>query len=161
MQTFVDWLRSVLVLYFLMMLVLYFAAGDSYKKFIRFFMGLVIALTLLSPLLRLLGKTDALRDGISYERFRQETAQAQLDTSYLEEKEMRLYRSHYEQALETQFLQAAEEKQLGIAAVQVTLDEDFVLAQVNIEEALAGDGAQFKDYLCSVYGIFEEAVFVE
>lgn len=161
MQTAVDWIRSAFVLYFLMMIVLYFSAGESYKKFIRFFMGLVLALTLISPVLRLFGKTDALRDGISYERFRQTIEEAQLDVTYMEEKETAVYRRHYERALEKQFLQAAKEKQLGIHAVRVTLGDDFVPRQVCIQAEAVGDGELLKDYLCSVYELEERAVRVE
>ena len=67
MQTLVDWIRCVLILYFLMMIILYFAAGESYKKFIRFFMGLVLALTLMRPAMALLGKEEMLREGIAFD----------------------------------------------------------------------------------------------
>ena len=79
MQTLIDWIRSILILYFLMMIVLYFTAGESYKKFIRFFMGLVLALTLLVPVLTLFGKKDALWEGITYEAYRQSLEEAQCD----------------------------------------------------------------------------------
>ena len=35
MQTLIDWIRSILILYFLMMIILYFTAGDSYKKYVN------------------------------------------------------------------------------------------------------------------------------
>ena len=114
MQTLTDWIRSILILYFLMMIILYFTAGESYKKFIRFFMGLVLALTILRPVLSLLGKEDALRERIAYESFRQSMEEAQFDFGQMEETENEVYRRQYERALEEQFLEEAQEKLLDI-----------------------------------------------
>lgn len=161
MQSLVDWIRSVLILYFLMMIVLYFSAGESYKKFIRFFMGLVFALTLLAPLLRLSGQTDMLREGISYEQFRQELEEAQLDVSHMEQTQAQVYRRHCERALEEQFGEAAKERLLEIGSITVTLDENYEPEQVRIEEKLAGDGERLRDYLCEVYGLQKGQVVVE
>lgn len=161
MQTFVDWIRSVLILYFLMMIVLYFSAGESYKKFIRFFMGLVFALTILAPLLRLLGQTDALREGISYEHFRQNMEEAQLDFSHMEQTEAEVYRRHYERALEEQFREIAAERLLQIKSITVTLNNDYEPQQVRIEETLKGDGEVLQDYLCEVYGLEKGQVVVK
>ena len=92
MQTFINWIRSILILYFLMMIIIYFTAGESYKKYIRFFMGLVLALTLLRPVLTLFGKEDALWDGIAYESFRRAMVGARLDLGHMEEVGNEVYR---------------------------------------------------------------------
>lgn len=157
----VDWVRSVLILYFLMMIMLYFTAGDSYKKFIRFFMGLVLALTLLTPLLRLFGKEEALFQGIAYESFRQDMEQAQIDFGHLEETESAVYRSHYERALEEQFLADAKERLLQIKDISVSLNEDYEFVRVRIKEGLYGDGEALRDYLVTVYGLEKGQVIVQ
>lgn len=157
----VDWVRSVLILYFLMMIMLYFTAGDSYKKFIRFFMGLVLALTLLTPLLRLFGKEEALFQGIAYESFRQDMEQAQIDFGHLEETESAMYRSHYERALEEQFLADAKERLLQIKDISVSLNEDYEFVRVRIKEGLYGDGEALRDYLVTVYGLEKGQVIVQ
>ncbi len=161
MQALVDWVRSVLILYFLMMIMLYFTAGDSYKKFIRFFMGLVLALTLLAPLLRLLGKEEAFSAGIAYESFRQDMEQAQFDFGHLQETESAVYRSHYEQALEEQFLADAKKQLLQIKDISVSLNGDYEFAEVRIKEELYGDGEELKNYLMTVYGLEEGQVVVQ
>lgn len=161
MQMLVDWVRSVLILYFLMMIMLYFTAGDSYKKFIRFFMGLVLALTLLTPLLRLFGKEEALFQGIAYESFRQDMEQAQIDFGHLEETESAVYRSHYERALEEQFLADAKERLLQIKDISVSLNEDYEFVRVRIKEGLYGDGEALRDYLVTVYGLEKGQVIVQ
>ncbi len=161
MQTFIDWIRSVLILYFLMMIVLYFSAGESYKKFIRFFMGLVFALTIMAPLLRLLGQTDTLKQGISYENFRQNMEEAQLDFSHMEQTQVQMYRTHYERAMEEQFAELAREHLLQIKKITVTLDDNYEPQQVRIQEELTGDGKVLRDYLCEVYGLQKGQVVVE
>ena len=159
MQTLIDWIRSILILYFLMMIVLYFTAGESYKKFIRFFMGLVLALTLLMPVLTLFGKEDALWEGITYEAYRQSLEEAQFDFRHMEDVEREVYLKQYERALEEQFLEAAKEKLLDIADISVELNSDYELQRITIREGLTGDGETMRNYLIGVYG-FEEGLVV-
>ena len=161
MQTLTDWIRSILILYFLMMIILYFTAGESYKKFIRFFMGLALALTILRPVLSLLGKEDALRERIAYESFRQSMEEAQFDFGQMEETENEVYRRQYERALEEQFLEEAQEKLLDIEDISVSLNSDYEPERVTIREGLPGDGETLKSYLIEVYGLKEGQVFVQ
>ena len=161
MQTFINWIRSILILYFLMMIIIYFTAGESYKKYIRFFMGLVLALTLLRPVLTLFSKEDALWDGIAYESFRQTMEEAQLDFGHMEQVENEVYRRQYERALEEQLLEVAKEKLLDIEAVTVSLNAEFEPEQVIIREGLYGDGEKLRSYLIDVYGLGEGQVLVQ
>ena len=161
MQTLTDWIRSILILYFLMMIILYFTAGESYKKFIRFFMGLVLALTILRPALSLLGKEDALRERITYESFRQSMEEAQFDFGQMEETENEIYRRQYERVLEEQFLEEAQDKLLDIEDISVLLNGDYEPERVEIREGLPGDGETLKSYLIEVYGLKEGQVFVQ
>ena len=161
MQTLIDWIRSVLILYFLMLIILYFAAGESYKKFIRFFMGLVLALTLLRPVLTLFGKEEMLQEGIAYESFRQRMEEAQLDFGRMEDAEHELYRRQYEQALSAQFFEDAKEQLLDIEDITVSLSSDYELEQVTIREGICGDGETLKSYLMEVYGLKEGQVLVQ
>ena len=161
MQTLIDWIRSILILYFLMMIVLYFAAGESYKKFIRFFMGMVLALTVLRPVLAVFRKEEALRESITYESFRQSMEEAQIDFGQMEETENEVYRRQYERALEKQFSEDAQEKLLDIERITVSLDSNYELEQVTIREGLYGDGEALKSYLIEVYGLKEGQVLVQ
>lgn len=161
MQTVTDWIRSILILYFLMMIILYFTAGESYKKFIRFFMGLVLALTILRPMLSLLGKEEALREGITYESFRQNMEEAQFDFGQMEETENEVYRRQYERALEEQFLEDARDQLLDIENISVSLNGKYELERVTIRERLTGDGETLQSYLIKVYGLKEGQVFVQ
>ena len=161
MQTLIDWIRSILILYFLMMIVLYFAAGESYKKFIRFFMGMVLALTVLRPVLAVFGKEEALQEKITYEAFRQSMEEARFDFGQMEEAENEVYRRQYERRLEEQFLADAKEKLLDIERITVSLDSNYELEQVTIREGLYGDGEALKSYLIEVYGLKEGQVLVQ
>lgn len=161
MQTLIDWIRSILILYFLMMIVLYFAAGESYKKFIRFFMGMVLALTVLRPVLAVFGKEEVLQEKITYEAFRQSMEEARFDFGQMEEAENEVYRRQYERGLEEQFLADAKEKLLDIERITVSLDSNYELEQVTIREGLYGDGEALKSYLIEVYGLKEGQVLVQ
>lgn len=161
MQTLTDWIRAVLILYFMMMIMLYFSAGESYKKFIRFFMGLVLALTILRPLLTLFGKDETLKNSITYESFRQQREEMQFDFGKLEETEHEVCRRQYECALEKQFLEYASEKLLDIDSLTVSLSDDYELVEVTIHEGLYGDGEELRTYLIETYGLKEGQVLVQ
>ena len=161
MQALIDWIRSILILYFLMMIVLYLSAGESYKKFIRFFMGLVLALTMLRPLLSLFGKEEALKNNISYESFRQSMEEAQFDFGQMEDREKELYQKQYERAMEEQFLADANEKRLDIKRITVLLNADYEPERVTIQEGICGDGETLRRYLIDVYGLEEGKVIVQ
>ena len=161
MQTFIDWIRSILILYFLMMIILYFTAGESYKKFIRFFMGLVLALTVLRPALELFGKDETLRERITYESFRQSMEEVQYDFGHIREEENEVYRRQYERALEEQFLEDAKDQLLDIKEISVSLNEEYELERVTIREGLYGDGETLRNYLIEVYGLKKGQVFVQ
>lgn len=161
MQALTDWIRAILILYFMMMIMLYFTAGESYKKFIRFFMGLVLALTILRPVLVLFGKDEVLKDSITYESFRQQREEVQFDFGQLEETEHEVCRRQYERALEKQFSEYAKEKLLDIESLTVSLNDDYELVQVTIRERLSGDGEELRTYLIETYGLKEGQVLVQ
>ena len=56
---------------------------------------------------------------------------------------------------------AAEEKQLDIADISVSLNSDYELEQVTIREGLYGDGEVLRRYLIEVYGLQEGQVLVQ
>jgi hypothetical protein len=148
-----------MILYFLMMILLYFTAGSSYQKLIRFFMGLVMLLTIVTPLLGLFGNGEQLSDLIhveSYQQYLQELSGSSQNFSVGEQYD----RSYYEKVLEQQFLADAREKEFGIRAVEVSLNDAYEPEQVRIFEETAGDGEQFRIYLEDVYGL-EGQVMVE
>jgi len=95
-----------------------------------------VPVLLLAPLLRLLGKEEAFSAGIAYESFRQDMEQAQFDFGHLQETESAVYRSHYEQALEEQFLADAKKQLLQIKDISVSLNGDYEFAEVRIKEKL-------------------------
>ena len=161
MEFFCGWIKNIAFFLVMVTAVIQLIPDNSYRKYIRFFMGLVLALTLLRPVLRMLGKEDAFRDGIAYEAFRQDMEEAQFDLGYLEETEQEMYRRHYERALEQQFMADAEEKQLEIRAVGVSMDEAFEVERVTIREELPGDGEILSDYIVNVYGLKKGQVRVQ
>lgn len=161
MQNLTDWIRAVLIVYLLMLVLLYFSAGESYKKFIRFFMGLVLALTVLRPFLSLTGKTGTFSDSVTYEAYRKKVQQAQQDFGRMEQTEAARYSAYYGRAIEEQWLAQAAEQKLEIAEISVTLNEDYSPKTVVIREGADGDGAAFCAYLIAVYGFEEGQVRVE
>ncbi len=161
MQSLTEWIRSVLTVYLLMLVLLYFSAGESYKKFIRFFMGLVFVLTVCKPFFSIADRTQLFSDGITYEAYRKQVQQAQQDFGRMEQTEAARYSTYYGRALEEQWMAQAAEQKLTLRAISVTLNESYEPEQVVIREGADGDGAIFCAYLTEVYGFEEGQVTVE
>lgn len=62
-----GWIRDIAFYTILMTVVLHLLPEESQKKYVRFFMGIVLMLVVLSPLLSAAGLSDTL-DGIYAER---------------------------------------------------------------------------------------------
>jgi hypothetical protein len=143
-----------------MMILLYFTAGSSYQKLIRFFMGLVLLLTMAAPLLRLFDGEGQLMDLVSAESFQLYLQDASESSQHLEETEKQYSKSYYERVLEQQFLSDAAEKGFEIRTVEVSLNDDYEPEQVRIFAETDGDGECFRTYLMETYGL-EGQVLVE
>lgn len=153
MRVITEWIRTVLVFYFLMSIVLHLISTEQYKKFVRFFIGIVFALMLMQPVMRVLGKEDKLMEHIISESFWQDMDSAGIDAKLWEDKKNEAYKSRYEQVLEERFLDEGKKEGFFISEVRVRLKEDYSIDQIVIVEELQGDGEAFCDYLVRVYGI--------
>lgn len=53
-----EWIQNISVYFVMVTVVLYTLPGSEYKKYIRFFTGIVLILMILTPVIRLFGMED-------------------------------------------------------------------------------------------------------
>ena len=65
-----QWIRNLAFYLVLATAVIQVIPGSDYKKYIRFFTGLVLVIMMMTPVLKLFGMEDSLKDYYNYAEYR-------------------------------------------------------------------------------------------
>lgn len=138
-----TWVKNLVCFYLLLTVVLHLLPQKSYRKYIRFFAGMLLIILVVSPVLSLLGNEEALKSKISQAEFFQDLDNMKLDTEHLEAVQKETYLREYENALEMDVGRMAEQKQLVAQAVEVRLTEEYEVESIEMTVSFAGDDSIF------------------
>lgn len=86
-----EWMRSLAYYMVLMTAVLQVIPNKQYKKYIQFYMGLIIVLMLCSPLIKILGMEESLFTLYQSNAYQLEMKELEEKTEYLKEVELDEY----------------------------------------------------------------------
>lgn len=95
-----EWLKTFLFLYFFLTLILYLVPKDSYRKYVRFAVKMIILVVLFLPLLNKIGRGDFFALVEELEDYRQEEDWMQtegleeLQNGYVKERSS-YYKTHF------------------------------------------------------------------
>ena len=104
--------REFLIVYLILTILQQLSAADKYRRYLRFFSGLILLLFLVSPLFSLFGADGRLEARVAYEAFAQD------------------------------ILQQAETAGISLARVRVSLSEGYEIENVNVWlDASGGESA--------------------
>ncbi|MCI9525635.1 MAG: stage III sporulation protein AF [Lachnospiraceae bacterium] len=134
-----TWVKNLVCFYLLLTVVLHLLPRQSYRKYVRFFSGMLLTILVVSPVLSLLGNEEALREKISQAEFFQDLDNHKLDTEHLETTQKEIYLREYERALEMDVSRMAQEKQLAAREVKVRLTEGYEVESIEIAVAMEKD----------------------
>lgn len=133
-----GWVKNLVCFYLLITVVLHLLPQKSYRKYIHFFLGILLTILVASPILSLLGNEEEILQKISQIEFFQDMDNIKLDTEHLETTQKELYIKEYERALGMDVSRMAEERQLVPQKVEVRLTEeyqvDFIEMTVSFQE---------------------------
>ncbi|MFP3155416.1 stage III sporulation protein AF [Lachnospiraceae bacterium ZAX-1] len=171
------WVKNIVYFYIFITAVLHMLPKDSYQKYVRFFCGMILVVMLLTPILNIIYKKDYLEEKISYENFWQEMDNMQLDIEKIEAIHQEAYLLQYEAAIGEDISLMAEENEIYVNQIQVTLKEDYTIKQVAMSVHLTPKGgiymqkivlsdnsfdypqvAKLKEKLTTFYHISEEQI---
>ena len=161
MGKLLEWMRGIVLLFFLLTALLYFIPRDVYKKYIRFFMEMVLVLAILLPVMKLFYGEDPFRKMVHYDEFWQELSNLKTDMEHMEYLQNEYYAEQYEQEIGADIKSMADEYGYETKEVQVSLDADYAIGQITLrvkpkEEAKAL--ADFKEALFLFYRTDESHV---
>ncbi len=145
MSGIVEWVKNYSLVFFLMTILTSMTAKKEYRKYIQLFVEIILVITLISPLLRVSGKSEELFGKISYDSFWQGLAGLKKDQEKVDFLNEGDYISYYERAVEADVKLLAENSGYAVTDVQVDLNEayevetmELTVAQDGIEPVIIG-----------------------
>lgn len=133
MNAVYGWVKNLVCFYIFITAVLHLLPKESYRKYIRFFTGLLLVILVLTPIFSLLKNKEDLYQRIEQEGFFQEAENLKLDTAYLETSQQEMYRGEYEKAICLDIGQMVQRQELEGEKVEVSLNEDCQVEHIYIE----------------------------
>lgn len=140
MEAVYGWVKNLVCFYIFITAVLHLLPKESYRKYVRFFTGLLLVILVLTPILSVVGDKENIYERIEQAGFFQEMENLKLDTAYLEASQQEFYQKEYEKAICMDIEQMVERQELKANKVEVKLTEECLVQHIYIEaEFLSGD----------------------
>ncbi len=175
-----EQIRGLFILFVLLGLFMYIVPGENYKKYIRFFSGVIMLVAFLSPLLSLFWDGGDFFEQIQYEAFVEGLEELSRDNARIEFAQNEYYRKKYELAIAEDVRQIAAGAGYETTEVEVHLADDYTMQGISltVKKSMEGDIfvapveigsdaggidkglAQLREKLAGYYQMEEEAVTV-
>ena len=126
------YVKSFLVLFVLLALLLYLPPGKRLSKYIRFFAGMILTMGLLSPVLSVLFDSETFLKMIRYEEFAEELSGISRDMERMEYMEKDYMAAQYERAIAEDVMQLAGQYGYETAGARVRLSESYEVAEIEL-----------------------------
>lgn len=132
MDGILSWIKEFLIIYLILTILMHLTACDQYKKYLRFFSGIILLMALISPVLELFGSAGKLESLISYEAFWEQLDSTRQDSKKLEFMQNDHYIRKYESVIADEIMLQAKERELPVSRIQVELTEDYEINSVSV-----------------------------
>lgn len=177
-----GWMQNLAFFFIFMTAVLNCIPDGQYRKYVRFFLGLVLLIVLSTPLLKLFSQDELLTRELSRAVLEQEAWDAENMQITVEGLQEKYFWDAYEQELEQQIASLLEGRGIGVRSVEVQIGtggsgqpavEAISLVVFNPEKSIYGSGQQALDdalakemeeaakELSQVYRVGREHIYVK
>ena len=128
-----GWVKNLVCFYIFITAILHLMPKESYRKYVRFFTGLLLVIMVLTPILSLLRDNENLYSKIEQAGFWQEMENLKLDTANLESSQQEIYHEEYEKAISVDIEQMVKREDLKAKKVEVSLTEECQIEHIYVE----------------------------
>ena len=132
MEHFITWMKGIVLLFFVFTALLYFIPRNTYKKYIRFFMEMMLILSIMYPLLQAVFKENTLENLIHYDEFWQEMDNMKLDAEHFEEEQNAYYLKECEENIEEDVKQLMFQHGYEVKSVEVKLNTSYEIEDISL-----------------------------
>ena len=148
------WIRNLAVFYIFFTAVLNLIPDRQYEKYVRFFMGLLLMVMLITPMLSILEKAKTLPESFSSLYQQEEKKRLTLDMENLQKS---LLEKGVEEQLEKNIPESLKKKGIEVTACKVHIEGELLKVCLWTKEVPDGELERgIKDELAANWGIREE-----
>lgn len=163
MTEMLEWVKRMIFLGIFLTLLLQVLPANAYRKYVRFFAGMVFVVTILNPLFSVLGQKNV-EQRMEREFVREDILQSrQLDFSNMERQQKTYYERQVKEVVEQMVTELGNSCGVPVQKVEVTLTQDTgAVAQVTVWTAVSGKTIQqeMRRQTAEACGIGEQQVEV-
>ena len=124
MTELLEWVKRMIFLGIVLTILLQVLPNGTYRKYVRFFAGMVFVLTIVSPLFSILGQKNW-EQTLERELLQEDVLQSgQLDFSYMERQQQAYYEVQTKDAVAQMIEKLGETNGCPVQQVEVNLSED-------------------------------------
>lgn len=157
MEKLLEWIKGIVLLFFLLSALLYFVPRDVYKKYIRFFMELILVLAILLPVMKVLYDGDSFEKMVHYDEFWQQMDNLQMDVEHMEYIQNEYYVEEYEKSVEEDIGNMVQEYGYEASETEVKLNESYEIESIALTvkkaESAEGDFDAMKETVLDFYQV--------
>ena len=148
-----TWVKSLAIFYILLTMIIHLVPTEKYQRYVRFFMGLLLIVMLITPVLSIVEKTRTLPESFSDLYQQEENQRLTLDMENLQKS---LLETGVEEQLEKNISEALQKKGIEVAACKVHIEGELIKADLWTKEATDTETERgIKDELAANWGIKE------
>lgn len=124
MEWLYDWIWNLVIYFILVTAVSSVLPGETYRKYIRLFTGVVLILVMVQPLLNLLSLDERIEEIFQFNSFEQEREELRANMEGMAEIGQDYVMENYRKLLERQILALAKEEKVELSNIELILEED-------------------------------------
>lgn len=149
-----SWIKCLAIFYILLTMLIHLVPTEKYQRYVRFFMGLLLMVMLITPMLSILEKTRTLPESFSSLYQKEENQRLTLD---MENLQRTLLEKGVEEQLEQNIPEALQKKGIEVVTCKVHIEGEQLKATLWTKEAPDAELERgIKDELAANWGIREE-----
>lgn len=146
MDAVLDWIKRLLYFSVFLTVFMQLLPGEAYKKYVRFFAGILLIILAVNPVLTFLSKenfADGILDSIAKT---EETVDMELDVDALEQAQQDYYRRQAELSVEDVVIEQAQQMDLTVSGCDVVWSADGEqIDSITVKVAGTAAGEEKKD----------------
>lgn len=127
-----GFIRGFIALFVLMTIFIYLVPGDNFKKYIRFFSEIILAIGFLYPVLSIVCDNDQFLQNIQYEEFMVNLSETSRSAERIEYVQNDYYIREYENAVAEDVKRIAQQYEFGVSDVEIHLTEQYTIERIRL-----------------------------
>lgn len=133
MNALLSYMKSYIVLFLVIMILVQMIPQNHLHKYIHFFARMILVFGLLCPVMDRIGKSDVFLEQIQYETFLQQLEEISTDAEKITYIDNGYYVEKYEDAIEFDIVQMAQNFDFAVKDITVTMTEQYEIKKIRME----------------------------